>query len=211
MDFLTPNEVRLLLENTSSHQWYCFFLIAVTTGMRIGELLVMRWRNIDWEKGKYYVRETLIYVPKEKSIGVPKSDSSTNSVDLTPSCLHALKIHRENQEKELSKKDQKLDNEDFIFCTSKGTPYDRSNVANKEFFPILKRAGLRRIRLHDLRHTCASLLINQNENPKYIQRQLRHSSAKITFDTYGHLFPDQNQEVVKRLDETLFGLNDLDK
>ena len=87
MDFLTPNEIRLFLESTSSHKWYCFFLVAVTTGLRIGELLVMRWKNVDWEKGKYFVRETLIYVPKEKSIKTPKSDASNNSVDLTPSCI----------------------------------------------------------------------------------------------------------------------------
>jgi integrase len=70
--------------------------------------------------------------------------------------------------------------------------------------PALDGAGLRTIRFHDLRHTCAALLINQGESPKYIQKQLRHASIEMTFDTYGHLFPEAAQEAVQRLDGVLF-------
>ena len=77
------------------------------------------------------------------------------------------------------------------------------NVVNRIFHPSLKRAGLRRIRFHDLRHTTASLLIAQGENPKYIQSQMRHASIQTTFDRYGHLFSDTHKEAVARLDATL--------
>lgn len=80
------------------------------------------------------------------------------------------------------------------------------------FKPALKAGGIRSdknlIRFHDLRHTCASLLIAQGESPKYVQKQLRHASIDITFDRYGHLFPDTNKEVSRRLDATLFGANE---
>jgi integrase len=74
------------------------------------------------------------------------------------------------------------------------------------FEPALKAAGLRRIRFHDLGHTCASLLIAQGENPKYIQKQLRHASIQITFDRYGHLVPETNRKAMRKMEETLFGV-----
>jgi integrase len=84
---------------------------------------------------------------------------------------------------------------------------DCINLVKRHFFPALKRAGLRRVRFHDLRHTYAALLIDQGEHPKYIQGQMGHSSIKVTMDTYGHLMEQTNPEASKRLDETLFGKN----
>ena len=82
---------------------------------------------------------------------------------------------------------------------------DDRHISQRVFAPALKKAGLRTIRFHDLRHTAASLLIAQGENPKYIQKQMRHASIQVTFDRYGHLFPDTNRAVGRRLDQVLFG------
>ena len=95
---------------------------------------------------------------------------------------------------------------DLIFATPKGTPLDQKNVVHRQFYSALESAGLRRIRFHDLRHTCASLLINQGISPKYIQRQLRHASIDTTFDRYGHLFPETSQEATQKLDAVLVGV-----
>jgi integrase len=92
-----------------------------------------------------------------------------------------------------------------MFCTTVGTPLDRGNVVKREFWPSLKRAGLRRIRFHDLRHTFATLLIDQGESAKYIQTQLGHASIQVTMDRYGHLLPDVHQQAAQRFDENLFG------
>jgi integrase len=86
-----------------------------------------------------------------------------------------------------------------------GTPLDRGNVVRRDFWPLLKQVGLRRIRFHDLRHTFATLLIDQGESPKYIQAQLGHASIQATMDRYGHLLPDINQQAGRRLEENLFG------
>ena len=92
-----------------------------------------------------------------------------------------------------------------MFCSPNGAPLDPANLRHRAFGPALRRAGLRNTRIHDLRHTFASLLINQGENLKYIQTQLGHSSIKTTVDRYGHLLPDAHAGASERLDATLFG------
>ena len=92
-----------------------------------------------------------------------------------------------------------------MFCSKDGTPLDQANLYNRMLQPTLRRAGLRRIRFHDLRHTYASMLINQGENLKYVQSQLGHASITTTVDRYGHLMPDAHGGASERLDATLFG------
>jgi integrase len=206
MDCLTPEEARAFLDHVPE-RWYPFFLTAITTGMRFGELLAMRWANLDWGRGQYFVRETLTRGTEvhEVTFSVPKTEGSAQPVDLTPTCLEALRKHRARQAGEKLQAGESYQDQDLIFATATGTHLDHRNLARRVFFPALKAAGLRQIRFHDLRHTCASLLIYQGESPKYIQRQMRHASVEITFDRYGHLFPDANREAARRLDATLFG------
>ncbi len=209
---LTPEEIRILLDQVSE-KWKALILVAITGGLRIGEILAMKWGNLDWGRGQYFVRETWVRpvnrATKEKPFTEPKSESSIAPVDLTPMCLNALRVHRKLQAEEILKAGGKYQNQDLIFATVSGGPLEDTNVVRRMYHPALKAGGIRSsenmIRFHDLRHTCASLLIAQGESPKYIQKQLRHASIDITFDRYGHLFPDTNQEVAKRLDVTLFG------
>jgi len=167
----------------------------------------MKWANVDWNQGKYFVRETLTrkMETQERGFASPKTEGSAQPVDLTPTCLDALTALRKYQAEERLKIGDDYQDLDLVFATTQGTPLNDRNVIQRVFEPALKNAGLRRIRFHDLRHTCASLLIAQGENPKYVQKQLRHASIQITFDRYGHLFPDANREAVRRLDDTLFG------
>jgi integrase len=206
MDYLTPEEIRLFFEHVPQ-KWYAFFLIATTTGLRIGELVAMKWNNLDWTQGQYFVREILARKRGgyEAGFANPKTAGSAASVDLTPLCLDALREHRKRQAEEKLEAGGSYQDNDLIFTTSKRTPLNDRNVVQRVFEPALREAGLRHIRFHDLRHTCASLLIDQKESPKYIQKQMRHASIQITFDRYGHLFPDSNREAMRKLDETLFG------
>jgi integrase len=95
--------------------------------------------------------------------------------------------------------------DDLIFPNEAGKPLDPSNLRKRIFEPALRRAGLRKVRFHDLRHTYASLLIHQGEHPKYIQSQMGHSSISVTMDVYGHLMEGINVLATERLDATLFG------
>ena len=187
MDFFTPDEIRIFLKNVRP-QFYPLFLTAVLTGMRQGELLGLKWGDIDWDNCQIKVRRTY-------SCGkftTPKSKYSLRSIDMAPTLAKVLKRFRHLKS-------------DLVFCTEKGTPFNPVNLVNREFCPALTRAGLRRIRFHDLRHTYCALLISQGENPKYIQTQMGHASFKTTMDVYGHLMPDANQGARFRLDRTIFG------
>jgi integrase len=205
-DAYSPEEVRRFLEKLPEN-WYAFFICSVVGGLRVGEVIAMKWQNVDWERGQYFVKESWSRPQggRPGHFSTPKTEASIAPVDLTPSCLEALRAHRKLQSEEKLKTGGQYPDHDLVFATAKGMPLSDGNLTRRIFSPTLTEANLRRIRLHDLRHTCASLLIAQNESPKYIQKQMRHSSIQVTFDTYGHLFPDTNREASKRLDSTIFG------
>ncbi|MBT7453272.1 MAG: site-specific integrase [Gemmatimonadetes bacterium] len=206
MDFLTPEEVQNLFAQVPE-TWKAFFITAVTTGMRISELLAMKWKHVDWRNGRYLVTEILT---RRRSgvaggFGDPKTEGSAASVDLTPTCMAVLKQHHQLQSANKLAGGGEYEDLDLIFSTEKGRPLDHKNVVNRQFASALTAAGLRHIRFHDLRHTCAALLIDQREPVKYIQRQLRHTSIKTTMDRYGHLLPERSRQAMEKLDARLFG------
>lgn len=207
MSCYTPTEVRALLEHISE-EWQAFFLCAISGGFRIGELLAMRWANLDFRSGQYYVKETWQRPRGGVSayFAEPKTPSSIAPVDLIPEALDALRAHQTRQAaQKLKAGEKKYQDQDLIFATPVGGPLDDAHIVQRGYRPSVKEAGLRQIRFHDLRHTTASLLIEQKESPKYIQKQMRHSSIEITFDRYGHLFPDANKAAAMRLSGTIFG------
>jgi len=191
MDFLTPEEIRLFLDNVSPHH-YTLFLTAVMTGMRRGELLALQWGDIDWNSNQISVRRSIY----RGEFVNPKSRNSIRRIVMSPILRQALEQHR------LLGRSSEMD---LIFSNEVGLPLDPENLIKREFHPALDRAGLRRIRFHDLRHSYASLLISQGENIKFIQSQLGHASATTTLDRYGHLMPNLENDAARRLDKTVFG------
>ena len=206
MECYAPTEVRVFLEHVAE-EWQAFFLCAISSGLRIGELMAMRWANLDRRNGQYFVKETWLRPMggQSASFAEPKTDSSIAPVDLIPEALDALSAHQKRQAAQKLKAGEKYQDQDLIFATATGGPLDNAHIVQRVYQPTVKEAGLRQIRFHDLRHTTAALLIEQKESPKYIQKQLRHASIEITFDRYGHLFPDANRAAAKRLSETIFG------
>ena len=191
MDFLLPEEIRQFLDHVDPHH-YTLFLTAVMTGMRRGELLALKWGDIDWNSGQISVRRSI----HRGEFVKPKSRNSIRRIAISPVLRQALEQHRLTV--------MKLDI-DLVFANDNGLPLDPDNLIKREFHPALDRAGLRRIRFHDLRHSYASLLISQGENIKFIQSQLGHASAKTTLDRYGHLMPNLENDAARRLDKTVFG------
>ncbi len=162
-------------------------LAGITTGLRVGELLAMKWGNLDWNIEKCYVKETMLRAGGGHASGFapPKTDTSVAPTNLTPSSIKALQQHRRRQPEYRLEAGGSYQDIDLISATSAGTPSDSCNIVKKIFHPSFKAGGLHRIRFHDLRPTCASFLINQGESPKYIQSQLLHTSIDMTFDRYG--------------------------
>ncbi len=187
---LTPGEINALLQ-AADERYRPLLMCAVLTGLRQGELLGLQWGDVDWNSRQIYVRRSYtggrFYDPKTKY--------SRRKVDMPDALALELKKWKLRCPKgEL----------DLVFPTSDGTSEHPSNMLRRGFFPALRRAGLRKIRFHDLRHTYASLLIANKEEPKRIQTLLGHSSIKITFDVYGHLMPNASDGVADRLGSFVF-------
>ncbi len=191
MDFLTPDEVRTLLA-AADERHYALLATAVMTGMRQGELLALQWGDIDWHRQTIRVRRSLY----KGQFVEPKSNHSVRTIAMSDRLSAILLGHQMTVE---------YSPYDLVFPTPTGTPMDGANLRKRVFDPTLERAELRRIRFHDLRHTFASMLINQGENLKYVQSQLGHSSIKTTVDRYAHLLPDAQRDASSRLDATIFG------
>ncbi len=194
MDILRPDEIRQLLDNVEGLKYETLFTLAVMSGARQGEILGLKWSDIDWYNSQIIIRRTF----QHGRFYEPKSMTSKRKIDLGPTVLNKLKKWK------LPCPSNELD---LVFPNDQGNPIDKNNLVRRHFEPTLRRAKLRKIRFHDLRHTFASLLIDQGEHPKYIQAQMGHSSINVTMDVYGHLMKTVNQESAKRLDLAVFEKN----
>lgn len=192
MIILKPEEIRKLLESARDEKSRIFLMMAVLTGAREGELLGLKWEDIDWLNSQILIRRTY----NHGRFMDPKSKHSERRIDVGPALLHELKKWK------LACPKGELD---LVFPSEKGTPWPAQNMIRQTFLPALRRAGLPRINFHCLRHTYASLLIEQGENPKYIQTQMGHHSINITMDIYGHLFKQTNQASARKLAQNILG------
>ena len=167
------------------------------TGLRQEELLAFRWGNIDWVSGQMQVRLVLSRNDGEWQFYPPKSETSTRDINVDHSLLLELKKWR------LKLGKSELD--DLVFPSPSGGPLHRSTLYKRGFLSAIRKSGVPRIRFHDLRHTYASLLIDQGEHPKYIQAQMGHSSINVTMDVYGHLMNKVNVASANKLAKTVLG------
>jgi integrase len=192
MQALDANQVRHLLAKAPPEA-KTLLLCAITTGMRRGELLGLKWGDVDWAGRRIWVRRS---VGPDGRFQQPKTRGSVRAIAMTPTLVAMLRPHRMAS----SFKGE----DDLIFPSEHGTPLDGRNMVRRNFEPALRRAGLPRIRFHDLRHTFASLLIAQGEHPKLISEQLGHASVQITLDRYGHLMDQSYGDASDRLEAALF-------
>jgi integrase len=163
--------------------------------MRLGEAQALKWEDIDFHGSFIEVRRNL----RNGRLGTPKSGKGRR-VDMSRQLKETLLALLEARKEEAWRKGWEAVPE-WVFCGDDGNPLPASSLHHIVFYPALHRARLRRIRIHDLRHTFASLLIQQGESLAYIRDQLGHHSIKITVDTYGHLIPGGNRQAVDRLDD----------
>lgn len=206
MHVLTPDEVNILLDAAEGDPLEALYVLAVRKGMRLGELLALRWSDVDVH-GKspgLYVRATLRYVNSAiYYFEPPKTAKSRRRVRLGPVELEALRSHRARQLEERLAAGPAWHDVDLVFCRETGEALCGNHLSGRDFQKLLKRAGLPRIRFHDLRHTCATLLLRQDVNPKKVQELLGHSTVAMTLDMYSHFLPDMQQDVVDAMDSIL--------
>jgi len=195
IDYLEPDEIKRLIEATEERH-RPLIMFACLTGARQSEILGLSWDDLDLEGGKAYIRRVL----SGGKFYPPKTEASRRVIDLPPILVEELKIHRLRQAVELEGNPHNL-----VFTTTTGTPMDKRNVTQRILEPALRRAGLRKVGFHSLRHSYVSMLIHQGENIKTIQSLVGHSSAKVTWDIYSHVFEGAGREAARRLEESLFG------
>jgi integrase len=192
MKVLSPAQVKALLGKAKEQKYNMLITLAAFTGMRQGELLGLKWEDIDWEAKQIHVQRTFT----KGRFFATKTKTSNRRIDLAPTVMTDLKKWK------LASGKNELG---LVFSNEAGQPMNYSNMMNRHFFPALKETGLPRVRFHDLRHTYASIMIEQGENLKYIQSQLGHSSPTVTLNVYAHLMKPANQEAACRLEKAIFG------
>ena len=178
-------------------------MLALNTGMRQGELLTLKWDDVDLERGVLRVRRTLTHADKAYVLGEPKTNKSRRTIRLTTSAVTALRAHLSRQLEEMERMGSLYQPGGLVFAAETGTIVNPSNLRNRSFKLLLKRAGLRTIRFHDLRHSCATLLLSKNVNPKVVSEMLGHASVRITLDTYSHLMPEMQESAARALEDAL--------
>jgi integrase len=164
--------------------------------------LALKWNDVNVEVGTLQVRRTLVTTKGGPVLAAPKTKSSRRSVKLTGGATDALRRHLERQQREIEEGRVPLEENGLVFASEVGEPLDRHLVARR-CRALLERAGVPKVRFHDLRHTCATLLLLKNVNPKIVSEVLGHATVSITLDTYSHLLPNMQDHAAQALDDAL--------
>jgi integrase len=198
IEALTERQAKALLKAAKGDRLEALFVLALTTGMRQGELFALQWADVDLRRRTLYVQRSAQEVSGEITIVEPKTDSSRRRVALTTMAVEALKRRRAIGDKEGH-------GSELVFPSERGYVQRKSNFLRKDWEPIRTAAGLSDTRFHDLRHTAASLLLIEGVHPKVVSEMLGHASIRLTLDTYSHLIPTLQATAVTAFDKVLGG------
>lgn len=206
---LTVEQVQRFFAVIRGHKWEALFTLALATGMRQGELLGLKWHDINFVTGTLQVCRILTRIPSETSGKVfieadPKTQKSRRSITLAHFALEVLQQHRLRQGEINIKAGLYWEKHDYVLCTLNGTHLRPSHVID-EFKKLLKQANLPAVRFHDLRHSAATLLLSLVVHPKVVQEMLGHTQMSMTMDIYSHVLPTMQQDAVSRLNTLITG------
>lgn len=196
MHVLSPEQVGAFLEHSASDPLHALYVMALTTGMREGELFALEWRDIDFTGGFVFVQRTLEEYRGRLRVKPPKSAKGLRRIDLPGLAITELHTLRKCAVADGLATAP-------VFHDSRGGHLRRPNVARRSFKPLLAKAGLPPIRFHDLRHTHATLLLVNGTNPKVVSERLGHASIEITLTTYSHVLPTIQREAAATLNKLL--------
>lgn len=205
MHVLSSEQSRAFLEAVKGNRYEALFVLALSTGMRQGELLALRWQDVDIDDAYLQVRVTLKVVDGKPVIDKTKTRRSRRKVALTPHACEALRRHRARQVEERLALGPVWNDHDLVFPNTIGNPFDCRGLVKRNFVPLLRKANLPRIRFHDLRHTAATLMLLKGVHPKVVSEMLGHASIAITLDLYSHVLPDMQREAVMAMARVLDG------
>lgn len=203
---MTREQVGAFLEASVCTGTSTLWEVAVASGMRPSELLALTWDVVDWQSNSVRV-EKAVSRPKGKppALREPKTPKSRRTIPLPDRVMDGLREHRVGQNYLRLKSGDRWNCLNLVFPNQKGELWDYSNFAQRLFKPTLKKAGLKGFSPYSLRHTCATLLLLANENPKVVSERLGHSTIALTLDTYSHVLPTMQQGATEKIAGLLFG------
>lgn len=208
VEYVTWNEtqVRAFLTVADTDALSAFWRLALLTGMRRGEMLGLKWSALDLTRGTLHVMQTLSRGNAGSyELGQPKTTSGRRQIALSPSVVSILQRHRVKQlEQRLALGQDYLDH-DFVFADATGAPL-HPNTLRMHFLRLIAKAEVPVMRLHDMRHTSATLMLANGEHAKIVSERLGHSSISITLDRYSHVTPQMQREAANRLDTLIGGV-----
>lgn len=196
MDWLSADEMKRLIAATDKRH-RCLIMFACLTGCRQSEVLGLRWSDTDLVAGKVFIRQ----VQHGGCFYEPKTKKSRRTILIPPALTKELKLHQLRQASD----DLPENKHDLVFPNRVGNPMSGLNLTRRILRPALRRAGLKEVGFHALRHSYISMLMNQGVSIKFISQQAGHSSCKITWDRYGHVYPEAEKAAIIRLEERFFG------
>ena len=194
----TPEQARTFLTAVRGDRLEALYVLAIATGMREGELLGLRWRDVDLEHHRLHLVRRL------------KTRQSRRAVQLPALAVAALIQHRERQAAERERRGARWQEHGLVFPNTVGKPIIDSNLRNRHFSPLLDRASLTRIRFHDLRHSCATLLLGEGIHPKIVSDLLGHSQISVTLDLYSHVTATMHAGAAEAMGRLLGGQDQAD-
>lgn len=197
MRAMTEEQAQRYLAAARSDERGVLLTLLLATGLRPSEAIALRWSDLDLTTGEAFIRRTIVR-PRGGGwhFGEPKTAKSRRRITIPRGALEFLVVHR---------KETITNSHDLVFCTVDGEPLNVSNLSRRNHKAVLRAAGLpKEIRLYDLRHTCATLLLLAEVHPKVVSERLGHSSIRETLDTYSHVLPSMQQRAANALDNMLF-------
>lgn len=203
MRFLQPKEIEALLRVACTD--YCFpaVFLAVSTGMRLGEICALRWKDIELQQRFLSVRRSLEYTPGAGiRFKTPKTGKSSRRIDLPPETVDQLYHIRGKQVEERLKLGPDYQDNDLVCCQPDGHPF-RPDQISQRFRIMLRKANLPHVRFHDLRHSHATWLLESGVHPKVVQERLGHATIGTTLDIYSHVLPSMQADAARKIDDLL--------
>ncbi len=204
----TAEEAKALLETLKGTRLQALFAVPLAVGLRMGEALGLRWEDVNLETGSLRVAQSLQRVKGGLIFTEPKSAKSKRTIPLPAHSLAILKTHRTRQLEERLAAGDAWHDSGLVFTTLIGTPLDSRNV-RRLFHDLCEEAEIPKRRFHDLRHTCATLLLSQNVHPRVVMETLGHSQISLTLDTYSHVLAPLQRQAADEMDAVLLAIENV--
>lgn len=202
----SPEELAAFLDVAARDPMAPLWFLLGLEGMRRGEALGLRWGDVNWERSAVHISQTVIPDKANRGAAVIRSRTKTSagarSVKLTPDTLAVLIEHRDRQRFQRQAAGDAWHDHDLIVCTATGTPVNPNNVT-RSYNRLVMLAGVPRIRVHDLRHTAATLLLRGGTSAKIVSERLGHATVSITLDLYSHVLPDMQDQAAATMSAML--------